>query len=169
MSLTQKILWTGVPLAFSTLVLLYGPVFQGLVGTAIFIGVGTLVGLVTWFVSAAWTFRLELTASDLVLVQSGRRVVVPLDRIGILLRNGGFPFPTLWLILRGADVGQDLPEKSMEAGAAALIEAYRRRNPGKKLTVVPIPGGHLGSIPDFAGELKRRIPPVTVDDRLTPK
>lgn len=169
LSLTQKLIWTGVPLLIALSVILYGPLLQGVVGTAIFVALGALLGLATWFVSAGWTFRLHFDGPSLRLTQSGRTLLIPLDRIGILVRNGGFPFPTLWIVLRGAEVGQEIPAGGVDRHAAGLIESFRKRSPGKKITFVPVPGGYLRSVTEFAAELKRRIPPVQIDERLNLK
>lgn len=166
LALPKKILFMAVPLLLSVLIILASPILQGVLGTILFIGLGILLGLVTFFISAGWSFRLEMTATELIIRDRNRTFPVPLDRIGMLVKNGGFPFPTLWLILRNSSLGQDIPAKGVDPKTRELIEAYQKRNPGKKLTYMPVPGGYLQSIQAFVGELKRRIPPLTVDERL---
>lgn len=162
----QKAIWTVAPLMLSTLVLLYGPLMTGVVGTIVFLLLGVALGLLTWFASAGWAFKLEMTPGEVKLLSPKANVTVPMDKIGALIRNGGFPFPTLWLVLRGAEVGSEIPSKGLDPVAASHLENFRRRNPGKKITIVPIAGGHLRSVEEFVTELKRRIPPLTIDQRL---
>lgn len=164
----QRILYLLVPLFFSVLVIFSGPLTQGMgwVGTVLFILLGIALGLVTFFVSAGWTYKISLTDSEIRINDKRQPMGVPLDRVGLLVRNGGMPFPTLWVVLRNASVGQEIPAKGVDARTREQIEAYQKRNPGKKLTYVAIPGGYLKSIKGFAEELKNRIPPLTVDDRL---
>lgn len=162
----QKAAWTVAPLLLSTVVLLFGPLMTGTVGTVVFLLLGAALGLMTWFTSAGWAFKLEMTSGEVKVLSPRANVSVPMDKIGALIRNGGFPFPTLWLVLRGAEVGNEIPAKGVDSIAATHLETFRRRNPGKKITIVPIAGGHLRSVDDFVSELKRRIPPLTVDQRL---
>jgi len=168
-TLLQRILWAGVPLLVSMFILTLSQQLTGILGTVLFVLVGVGLGLLTFFITGGWTLRLEVTASDIRLRDSRRNLTVPLDRVGMLVRNGGIPFPTLWLVLRNSDVGLELPTKGVDPHAKTLIDAYLRRNPGKKLTIIPIGGGHLSSVADFAAELKRRIPPIVLDERLRPK
>lgn len=168
-TLLQRLLWAGVPLIISLTILMYSSALTGIVGTTVFVFLGVALGLLTFFITGGWTLRLEVTGSEIRLRDPRRTVTIPLDRVGMLVKNGGFPFPTLWLVLRNADLGQQLPAKGVNPHTQSLIDAYLRRNPGKKLTIIPIGGGHLRSITDFAAELKRRIPPIVVDQRLSPK
>jgi hypothetical protein len=166
LTMTQKILYLLVPLVLSVVIIFAGPLLTGLVGTILFILLGIILGLVTFFISAGWGYRLEVGAQELHINDKRVDIHVPLDKIGMLVRNGGFPFPTLWLVLRGGGVGNEIPEKGVDPKTREMIETYQRRNPGKKLTFVPVAGGHIRSIPAFAAELKGRIPPLTVDERL---
>jgi len=145
---------------------LFGGYLTGTVGRIAFIVIAALLGMISWFFSAGWSYKLEVSHNEITIRDTGRRIVVPLDKIGLLVRNGGFPFPTLWLVLKNAETGAEVPNKGVDPQAHNLLEAYLRRNPGKKLTIVSVPGGYLSSIPQFAGELKRRIPPLTIDERL---
>lgn len=162
----QKLAWAAVPLLVSMLILVYGPLFQGIAGTVLFVLMGAALGLLTFFITGGWTLKCEITGEAVRIKDSRRQVTVPLDRIGMVVRNGGFPFPTLWLVLRNSELGQEIPAKGVDPHAAKLIEAYQRRNPGKKVTVLPVAGGHLRSVSAFTAELKRRIPPLGVDERL---
>jgi hypothetical protein len=166
LTLPQKLLYVLAPTLFSLVIILMGPALKGWVGTMLLIILGTVLGLFTFFVSAGWVYKLEITPTEIVLTDRRQPIRVPLDRVGMLVQNGGFPFPTLWLVLRGASVGTDIPETGIDPRTRELIEAYQRRNPGKKLTVVPIPGGYLRSVRGFAEELKRRVPPIQIDERL---
>jgi hypothetical protein len=167
LTLTQKILY-GV--AVVALILVANPLIVMLAGpasTVALIVFAAILAVVTWFVSAGWTFKLELTGSEIKIRDNHRETVVPLDKLGMVVRNGKMPLiPTIWLVLRGTDVGHEIPARGVDPRAAELIEAFRKRNPGKKITYVPVPGGYLRSMTEFVGELKRRIPPLTVDDRL---
>lgn len=163
---TQKITYLAAPLVLSILILLYGQLFTGVAGTILFIVLGVLLGLVTFFISAGWTYKLEIGNGGIRVNDRRDPIVIPLDRIGMVVRNGGFPFPTLWLVLRNWEKGQEIPGKGVDPHARALIEAYQKRNPGKKITYFPVPGGYLKSVEGFARELKQRIPPLTVDERL---
>jgi uncharacterized SAM-binding protein YcdF (DUF218 family) len=168
-TLLQRLLWAGVPLLVSLTILTYSPVLTGILGTVVFVLLGAALGFLSFFITGGWTLRLEVTGSEIRLRDPRRDLTVPLDRVGMLVKNGGFPFPTLWLVLRNSDLGKELPAKGIDPKAQSIIDAYLRRNPGKKLTFIPIGGGHLSSIVDFAAELKRRIPPIVIDERLGPK
>lgn len=168
-SWTQKAWALAVPLLVSALIVLYGPLLQGWVGTAVLLVFGAVLGVITWFISAGWTYKVELTDSEVRFRDARGAVAIPLDRVGMLIRNGGFPFPTLWLVLRNAEQGIEVPAKGVDPHAASLIDTYRKRNPGKKITIFSIPGGHLRSIEGFAEELRRRVPPLVVDERITRK
>jgi hypothetical protein len=163
---TQKLLYMIVPFALSALIILYNTLFTGIIGTIVFLVLGALLGLATFFLSAGWGYKLEIAPKEVKILDRRQTIVVPTDRIGMVVRNGGFPFPTLWLVLRASSVGIEVPEKGVDAHTRELIEAYRRRNPGKEVTIVPVPGGYLRSVSGFARELKNRIPPLAVDDRL---
>lgn len=167
LTLTQKVLY-GV--AVAALIFIVNPLivtFAGSAYTVFMIAFAAVLAFITWFVSAGWSFMLELTNTDIKIRENHREIVVPLDRLGMVIKTGKVPFlPTLWLVLRGTDLGREIPSKGLDAHAAEMIEAFRKRNPGKKITYVPVPGGYLRSVGEFVGELKRRIPPLTVDDRL---
>lgn len=165
---TQRILYLLVPIVFSVLVIFSGPITQGLgwMGTVLFILLGIALGFVTFFVSAGWTYKIRLQGSEIRIDDRRQPVTIPMDRIGMLVKNGGFPFPTLWVVLRNASMGKEIPEKGVDPRTRELIAAYEKRNPGKKLTYFALPGGYLKSIKGFAEELKNRIPPLTVDERL---
>jgi hypothetical protein len=170
LSLTQKILYLLAPIALSVIIIFAGPLFTGVAGTIAFILMGIVLGLVTFFISAGWGYSLEIGSQEIKINDRRVDVRVPMDKIGMLLRNGGFPFPTLWLVLRGGgSAGKEIPSKGVDPKTRELIEAYQRRNPGKSLTYVPVAGGYIRSIPGLAAELKRRIPPLTVDERLGTK
>lgn len=167
LTLVQKIIYTSVLLA---LILVMNPLIimlPGAASTVALILFGLVLAVLTWFVSASWTFKLELTPGEIKIRDNHKEINVPADKLGMLVKNGRIPlFPTVWLVLRGSEVGQEIPGKGIDAKAAEMIEAFRKRNPGKKITYVPVPGGYLRSIAGFVGELKRRIPPLTVDERL---
>ena len=169
MTWMQKLSYGGVTLVILLALTLFGGYLTGVAGQIAFMGFAVILGLITWFVSAGWSYRLEISQNEIMIRDTGRKVVVPLDKVGMLARNGGFPFPTLWLVLKNSESGFDIPKKGVDPQTRAMIEAYLRRNPGKKLTVVSLPGGYLRSIPEFTAELKRRIPPLTVDERLVGK
>lgn len=167
LTLGHKILYAALLLLVSTLVIPLSPRFAGAGGTFLFILFGMVLGVITWFTSAGWTFKLELTNQVIKIRDGQRETVVPLDRLALVARNGKIPFlPSVWLVLRGAEVGQEIPTKGIDPQTRELIEALQKRNPGKKITFVPVPGAYLRSITGLATELKRRIPPLTVDDRL---
>lgn len=169
LTLTQKLLYLAVPVVLSVLVIFSGPLLTGVLGTILFLVLGVVLGLVTFFISAGWNYKLEVTDREIKIVDKQVKIDVPLEKVGMLVRNGGFPFPTLWLIIKGGGIGNEIPAKGVDPQVRQLIEAYKRRNPGRDVTYVPVPGGHLRSIGAFAAELKRRIPPLTVDDRITGK
>lgn len=166
LSLVQKIIYGVGLLALSTLVIPLSPLFTGTGGTVLFILFGILLGVFTWFISASWAFKLEMTASEIRLRDGQRQTNVPMDKVGMILRNGKPPLPTIWLVLRGSDQGRPIPTKGVDPETRAQLEAYQKRNPGKTITYVAIPGGYLRSINTFVADLKKRIPPLTVDDRL---
>lgn len=169
---TNKIIYMTVPLFLSVIILLYGPIITaaGIIGNVGFILLAVLLGLVTFFISAGWSFQLEISPGLMRMKDRRQDIAIPMDKIGMLVRNGGFPFPTIWVILRGAaGVGQEIPEKGVDSQARAMIEQFSRRNPGKRLTYVPVAGGYLRSVDQFAATVKRLAPPVTVDERLGAK
>lgn len=167
LTLAQKIAYGAVVMA---LIFLFTPVINALHGAAAsiaLIGYGLVLAVLTWFVSAGWTYKVELTNHEIKIRDNHREIIVPTEKLGMVVRNGWMPvMPTLWLVLRGTDVGQEIPAKGVDPRTRELIEAFRKRNPGKKITYVPVPGGYLRSVAGFVGELKRRIPPLTVDERL---
>lgn len=167
LTLARKFIYGALLLLISTLVVPLSPRFQGPGGTFLFILFGMALGVFTWFTSAGWTYKLELTSHEIKIRDGQRETIVPLDRLGLVARNGKVPFlPSVWLVLRGAEVGQEIPTKGIDPQTRELVEALQKRNPGKKITYVPVPGAYLRSITGLASELKRRIPPLTVDDRL---
>lgn len=168
-TMTQRGLYLAVPIVFMFAIVLLGPVFKGPAGTALFIVLGLLLGLVTFFVSGGWGYKLEVTATDVKILDKRVKVTVPLDKIGLVVKNGGIPFPTVWILVKNAEVGNELPKKGVDPKARELIEAWLKRNPGKTLKYIPVPGGHIRSVSELARELKRRIPPLTLDDRLGAK
>lgn len=170
-TLPTKIISGAVLLGFSTLVVPLTPLFSGAAGTAWFILFGLLVGGASWVASAGWMFKLEMTQSTVQVTYVGQNTTVPMDKIGMLVRNNGrIPFmPSLWLVLRGVDIGLDIPETRIDPHTKELIDGFRRRNPGKKITYVAFPAYYLRSVNAFVTELKRRIPPLTLDDRLDRK
>jgi len=163
---TNKVMWLLAPVLISAAVVFSGPLMVGAVGNVVFIVSGAVLGIVTFFVSAGYSYKLEVNPGSIRIVDRRQPTVIPLDKIGLLVRNGGFPFPTLWLILKNAGIGKELPSKKVDPKVREMVEAYQKRNPGKSLTYIPIQGGYLRSIPEFAAELKRRIPPLTIDERL---
>lgn len=168
LTLRQKISWAVVLLIFSTLVLPLGQLFNGPGGTVLFVIFALILGVVTWYVSAGWTFKLELTAGEIKIRDGHRESVVPLDKLGMVVKNGGWiPFlPSIWLVMRGVETGREIPTKGVDPRVREMLEQFQKRNPGKKVTYVPVPGGYLRSVAEFVGELKRRIPPLAIDDRL---
>jgi hypothetical protein len=165
-TMTQRILYIIVPVVFMFIIVLLGPYMKGPVGTVLFIVLGLLLGLVTFFVSGGWGYKLEVTDREVKILDKRVAVNVPLDKIGLVVRNGGIPFPTVWILVKNAEIGNELPKKGIDPKAKELIDSWLKRNPGKTLKYVPVPGGHIRSVSEFAGELKRRIPPLTLDERL---
>lgn len=166
LTLQQKLMWLSIPLVLSVFIILSGPYLVGTLGTVIFIALGIVLGLVTFFISAGWGYSLIMTDKEITINDKRVTIVVPLDKIGFVTRNSSFPFPTLWLVLRDAPMGNEIPAKGVDAGTRAQIEAYQKRNPGRTIKYVPVPGAHIRSVPGFLQELKRRIPPLHVDERL---
>lgn len=168
-TLTQKVLYLLVPIVLSVLILFVTPLIQGAWGSVAVVAMGIPLGLVTFFVSAAWGYKLNITQNQIKISDKRVNIDIPLDKIGMVVKNGGFPFPTLWVIIRGGGIGNEIPAKGVDPQTRALLEAYQKRNPGKVVTYVPVPGGHIRSISGFVAELKGRIPPLTVDERIAPK
>ncbi|MGE5675114.1 MAG: hypothetical protein ACM3XM_14795 [Mycobacterium leprae] len=164
---TRKVLYVAVVIIL-TMVIAYGNGFvSGVVGRYLFIPMAAILGVLTFFISSGWTYKLEFNNREIRVRDQREATVIPLEKIGIVVKNRGFIFPKIWVVLKGAAVGAELPAKSMEPKTRELIDAYQKRNPGKKLTYVSIPGGYLMSVGAFVGELKRRVPPVAVDERLS--
>lgn len=168
LTMTQKVAYGA---AVAVLIFVVNPMIIALGGpgsTVALILFAAFLAFITWFVSAGWTFKLEMTATEIKIRDNQHReTILPLDKLGMVVKNGKMPvIPTIWLVLRGADVGREIPAKGVDPKVAEMIEAFRKRNPGKKITYVAVPGGYLRSIAQFVGDLKRRIPPLTVDDRL---
>jgi len=167
LTLVQKILYGLILVAATIVVVPLSPVFSGPVGTVIFVLYGIFIGVLAWYVSTAWGFSLEVRKSEMVVRNTRGTTVIPLDKVGMLVRGGRNPlFPAIWVVLRGVDVGRALPEKGVNPRTQELLTQFQKRNPGKKLTFVPIPAICLRSVGGFVGELKERIPPLTVDERL---
>ena len=165
-TLTQKTLYFILPVLFSLVIVFLGPYMTGVAGTILFIALGLILGVVTFFISSGWGYKLVVTPSEIKINDKRVAITIPLDKIGAVVKNGGFPFPTLWILIRGGGVGNDIPAKGVDPQTRELIAAYQKRNPGKALTYVPVPGGNIRSVADFVRELKGRIPPLTVDERL---
>jgi len=167
LTVAQKIIYGLLLLGLAALVIPLSPVFTGAVGTVFFLFFGVLIGVVSWFVSSGLAFNLQMTGREIHVRDAGRLTVIPLDKIGMVVRGGRNPlFPVIWLVLRGVDIGRELPEKGVSPQTREMLANFQRRNPGKKITYVPVPVAYLRSPAEFVGELKRRIPPLTVDDRL---
>lgn len=167
LTLVQKILYGALLIGAAAVVVLLSPIFTGPLGTVFFVLYGVFVGVLSWFVSSGWAFSLELTPREIRVRDAGRITVIPLDKLGMVVRGGRNPlFPVIWLVLRGVDVGRELPEKGVHPVAREMLDTFRQRNPGKRITFVPVPAVYLRSPAEFVGELKRRIPPLTIDDRL---
>lgn len=165
----QKIMYMAWPVLLATLISMASSFVPESARTVFVLAMAAGLAIITWYVSAGWNFKIAL-APGLIRIREPRRSVdIPLDRIGGLVRNGRFPGPTLWVVLRGADVGQEIPARGVDPAARELIEAVGRRSPGKKLTYVPIPLLYLRSAPEFVADLKQRIPPLTIDARLAAK
>lgn len=162
----QKIMYALVPLMFSFFVVIYQPIMTGWLGTVVFVTLGVILGLLSFYVTAGWTFKVEFTEGEIKVRDSRRELLVPMDKVRLVVQNARFPFPVVWLVLRNAEMGDEIPSKGVDAHARALIEEYQRKNPGKKLTIVPIPGGYLRSRTEFAAEIKRRVPQITLDERF---
>lgn len=164
---TQKYMWIAITILLALTVVLFGGRMTGVAGTVLFMGLGIALGLASYFVSYGWWFQLEFTEGAIrVTPIRNQHIVVPLEKVGMLLENGGFPFKTYWLVCKNFDAGREIPSKGINPKTAEMLHAYRKRNPGKQLSIVQLPGGYIRSIKAFAEELKRRIPPVTVDDRV---
>ncbi|BAD40502.1 hypothetical protein [Symbiobacterium thermophilum] len=167
LTLIQKILYGVLLFGAAFAVTLLSPLFAGPGGTVFFVFYGILVGVLSWFVSSGWVFSLELTPREIRVRDAGRIVAIPLEKVGMVVRGGRSPFlPAVWLVLRGVDIGRELPAKGVNPVTQEMLTHFQRRNPGKKITFVPIPIIYLRSAGEFVGELKRRIPPLTVDERL---
>ncbi|HYG60906.1 MAG TPA: hypothetical protein VD902_22745, partial [Symbiobacteriaceae bacterium] len=135
----------------------------------LFFALALALGVVTFFLSSGWGYNLEVTPTEIKINDKRVKFTVPLEKVGMVVRNGGFPFPTLWLVLKSASMGNEFPAKGVDPKTRELIDGYQRRNPGRQLTFVPVPGGHIRSVAEFTNDLKRRIPALTVDDRLPTK
>lgn len=169
-TLTQRIIYLTAPIIFSIAIVLLGPYMQrGIAGTVLFVVLGVLLGISTFFISAGWGYKLEVTDREVKINDRRTKIDIPLDKVGLVVKNGGFPFPTIWILVKNAEVGNELPKKGVDPKARELMEAWLKRNPGKTLKYVPVPGGHIRSYQEFARELKLRIPPLTIDERLGAK
>jgi hypothetical protein len=168
LSLSQKILSILLLFALSSLVMLIGPV-QGTGATILFVLNALLVAVASFFISAAWVYKLVFQEKALLVRNNRGEITIPYEKIGLLVKSGTTLFPSLLLVLRNAEIGQPVPTTGIDPQALAQIEEYQKRNPGKKLTVVQIPGRYLRSITGFAAELAKRVPPVRIDSRLQPR
>lgn len=166
LTLNQKLLWLSLPVMLSVFIVISGPLLTGPLGTVIFVALGIVLGLITFFISAGWGYKLEITDSEIKISDKRVNFTIPLDKVGMVTRNNAFPFPTLWIVIRATGVGNEIPAKGVDVGNRQLIEAYQRRNPGREVRYVPVPGAHIRSVSGFVQELKRRIPPLQVDERL---
>lgn len=162
----QKILYLAIPIILAILITINSTRIAETIGTFGFLLLGLLLGLLTFVITLAWGYRVVIDGSALRITNRTKTTTIPLDRIGIVARNGGVLFPTIWVVLRNADAGEEIPSKGVNPQTRELIDAYMKRNPGKKLSYVLIRGGYLRSAKLFAREIKRRIPPVVVDERL---
>ncbi|HEY3368542.1 MAG TPA: hypothetical protein VGK74_26090 [Symbiobacteriaceae bacterium] len=163
-----KLLYVALAAALSLTIILIGNRLTGIVGTVVFMLLGVLLGLVTFFISSGWSFQLEFVGNEIRVTDIRKKpMIVPLDKVGMLLPNGGFPFANYWLVVKNVEVGTEIPVKGVDPKTRELIDAYKHRNPGKKLTVVQLPGGYIRSVKGFADELKRRVPPVFIDERIS--
>lgn len=163
----QKGIYLAVLLALTLLVAPLSPMFTGALGIVFLLVFGILLGGAAWFSSAAWTYKVDLTNHAVQIRDASREMIAPYDKIGLVLQNGGWPLPAIWLVLRsaGGEHGMEIPKRA-DAHTREALEAFVRRNPGKKVTVIPIPGAYLRSRREFVAELQRRIPPLAIDERL---
>lgn len=163
---TQKILSLLAVFVLSSLVWVIGPV-QGATSTVLYLINFALVFIVTFFVSAGWAFRAVFEEKNLTVRSNRGEVKVPYDKVGLLVRSGSKFLPNLIVVLRAAEVGQAVSSVKLDAESARLISEYKSRMPNKELTVVQVPGRYLRSVKGFAEELKKRVPPVKVDPRIS--
>lgn len=170
LTLWQKVMYAILLTVLSMAVVLGGSLLvAGPWGGVVFVLMATLLGVATFFVTSGWMYKLRLAQREIVIVSRQQQFVIPLDRVGMLVKASGFPYPILWLVLRNCDQGREVPTKRVDARTRELIEAYQRRNPGKKITIMPIPGLFIRSMRGFTEALKERIPPLVVDERLGSK
>lgn len=163
----QKALYALLLAAISALVVLGGSLAsRGGWGTFAFILLAMLLGLATFFISSGWVYRLKLTQRAIVIVSRQERFEIPFDRVGMLVRGSVFPYPIYWLVLRNATQGREVPTKRVDPTTSSLIAAYQARNPGKTLTIMPVPAPFVRSGKGLVKALKDRIPPLVVDERL---
>lgn len=169
LTMSQKIQWVLVMVLLLFTFSWISTYLTGMAGRFAFIPFGLVLGVITWFISAGWSYKLDLNEKQVTIRDTRRTITVPLDRVGMLVRNGGFPFPTLWLVLRNGEGGMEMPAKGVDPKVREMVETYQKRNPNKKVTIVSIPGGYLRSVAEFTSELKRLVPPLVVDERLAKK
>jgi len=167
LTMMQKVLYALLLAALSALVVLGGSLAaRGAWGTVVFILLAMLLGLVTFFVSSGWMYRLKLTQRAVIIESRQERFEIPFDRVGMVVRGSIFPYPIYWLVLRNAKQGREVPTKRVDPTTSSLIAAYQSRNPGKTLTIMPIPAPFVRSRQELVRTLKDRIPPLVVDERL---
>ncbi|HLO02969.1 MAG TPA: hypothetical protein VK191_07675 [Symbiobacteriaceae bacterium] len=163
---TQKLLSLGAVFLLSMLVWVIGPL-QTTTSTILYLLNFGLVFLVTFFVSAGWSFKAVFQEKSLMVRSNRGQVQVPYDKVGLLVRSGSKFFPTLIVVLRAAEVGQTISSAKLDPESRRLIDEYKSRMPNKELTLVQVPGRYIRSIKGFAEELQRRVPPVKIDPRIS--
>lgn len=161
----QKLISLGIVFLLSMLVWVIGPLTTT-TSTILYLLNFALVFLVTFFVSAGWAFKAIFQEKNLMVRSNRGQVLVPYDKVGLLVRSGSKFFPNLIVVMRAAEVGQAVTSVKLDAESRRLIDEYKSRMPNKDLTVVQIPGRYIRSIKGFAEELQRRVPPVKIDPRI---
>lgn len=167
--MTQKVLYLLGLMAVSALILLFEWPRYGIVGMTIFTILAGMLGLLTYYMSAGWTYKLTMDAQNLRIQDRRTPMIIPMEKVGMLIKRGSFPAPTIWMVVKNAGVGMAIPERGVDGRLKEMLATYQHRNPGKELTVIQIPGVYLRSVSGFVAELQRRIPPLTVDKRLGTK
>lgn len=168
LTMVQKVLY-GVLLFVVSLGVVFGASLLTALrgwGTVVFILLAILLGVVTFFISSGWTYKLKLTQRTVVIESRQEHYEIPLSRLGMLVRASSFPYPIIWLVLRNSTQGQEVPTKRVDPVTQEIIASYQARNPGMKITIMPVPVPFIRSGQDFVKTLKDRIPPLVVDERL---
>jgi len=146
LTLLQKGLYALLLVVVSGLVVVGGTLTsRGGWGTLAFVLLAIILGLVTFFVSSGWTYRLKLTQRAVIIESRQERFEIPFDRIGMLVRGSLLPYPIIWLVLRNSNQGREVPTKRVDPTTSSLIAAYQARNPGKTITIMPIPAPFVRS------------------------